>query len=90
MTASTNPRPQRVDALAGSVVAGPVGGGSKSQRAAVWIETVQGRYLLRRHGGPSHGDATLDRYVGRRVVCTGFIVGASLLAERIDVVDPQR
>jgi hypothetical protein len=51
---------------------------------------VPGRYLLRRHGGPSHGDAMLDRYVGRRVVCSGFIVGHSLLAERIDVLDPPR
>lgn len=90
MTASTDPRPQRVDALAGTVVIGPVGAGSKSERAAVWIETVPGRYLLRRHGGPSHGDAMLDRYVGRRVVCSGFIVGHSLLAERIDVVEPPR
>lgn len=70
----------------GQVVAGPVGGGSKSERSAVWIETARGRYLLRRQGGPSHGDATLDRYVGQRVVCCGFIIGSSLLAERIDPI----
>jgi hypothetical protein len=80
--------PQRVDALEGRVVAGPVGAGSKSQREAVWIETAQGRYLLRRRTGPSHGDATLARYVGLRVVCSGFIVGMSLLADRIDVIGP--
>jgi hypothetical protein len=85
---TADPRPQRVDALLGQVVAGPVGAGSKSERSAVWIETAQGRYLLRRQGGPSHGDATLDRHVGQRVLCSGFIVGSSLLAERIDVVDP--
>ncbi len=88
MTTAADSRPQRVDALAGSVMAGPVGAGSKSERAAVWIETAQGRYLLRRQGGPSHGDATLLRYIGQRVVCCGFIVGHSLLAERIEVADP--
>lgn len=80
--------PQRVDALAGTVVAGPIGAGSKSERPGVWIETPQGRYLLRRQGGPSHGDTALDRYVGRRVQCWGYLVGYSLLAERIDVIDP--
>lgn len=86
MASTADLGPQRVDALAGTVVAGPVGAGSKSERAAVWIETAQGRYLLRHKSGPSHGDATLDRYVGQRVVCCGFIVGHSLLAEHIEVV----
>lgn len=90
MSNGAEPRPQRVDALAGTVVAAPIGAGSKSERPAVWIETAQGRYLLRRHGGPSHGDTALDRYVGRQVVCCGFIVGGSLLAERIDVVEDAR
>ncbi|MFM9916656.1 MAG: hypothetical protein ACKVOX_12665 [Rhizobacter sp.] len=88
MSTSDDPAPQRIDALTGTVSAGPIGAGSKSDRAAVWIKTVQGRYLLRWKTGPSHGDATLDRYVGQRVVCSGFIVGSSLLAERIEVFSP--
>lgn len=88
MSTAAHTGPQRVDALAGAVVRGPIGGGSKSARTAVWIETAQGRYLLRRQGGPSHGDVTLDRYVGQRVVCSGFIVGGSLLADCIDVAGP--
>ena len=88
MTPTADSAPQRVDALAGTVSAGPFGAGSKSERVAVWIETAQGRYLLRRKAGPSHGDATLDRYLGQRVVCSGFIVGSSLLAERIEVLGP--
>ncbi len=87
---TADPRPQRVDALVGRVVAGPTGVGSKSERTAVWIDTAQGRYLLRRKAGPSHGDATLDRYVGQQVMCSGFVVGHSLLAERIDLVEPTR
>ncbi|MDL2336694.1 MAG: hypothetical protein QFE16_02530 [Pseudomonadota bacterium] len=83
MTTDTGPR--RVDGLIGQVVAGPLGGGSKSERQALWIETPQGRFVLRRKDGPSFGDATLDRYLGQRVVCCGFVVGYTLLAERIEV-----
>ena len=43
--------------------------------------------MLRRKDGPTFGDAALDRYVGKRVTCSGFIVGYSLLADRISVDD---
>lgn len=85
MTNTADPRPQRVDALIGRVVTGSFGTRSKSERQALWIETAQGRYLLRRKDGPGQGDATLDRYVGQQVVCSGFIVGYALLAERVEV-----
>ena len=43
--------------------------------------------MLRRKGGPAFGDAALERYVGKRVTCSGFIVGYTLLADSIEVVD---
>ncbi len=82
---SDDATPQRVTDLVGSVVRGPFGTGSKSERDALWLETADRRFLLRRRAGPSFGDRTLDRYVGKRVRCTGFTVGDLLLAERIDV-----
>jgi hypothetical protein len=42
--------------------------------------------VLRRKDGPSYGDTALDRYVGQRVRCDGFVVGNLLLAEHIEVV----
>jgi hypothetical protein len=79
--------PRRVDDLNGTVERGPFGTGSKSERDAVWVDTPQGRYVLRRKDGPTFGDAALDRYVGKRVTCSGFIVGYALLAEHISIDD---
>ena len=80
-------KPRRVEGVSGMVARGPFGAGSKSARDAVWIDTPQGRFVLRRKDGPAFDDDALDRYVGKRVICDGFIVGYSLLAERIRVDD---
>jgi hypothetical protein len=77
---------QRIDDLTGRVVLGPFGSGSKSERQAVWLETAEGRFVLRRKEGPTFDDRTLEKYVGKRVKCRGFIVGYMLLAERIEVL----
>jgi hypothetical protein len=42
--------------------------------------------VLRRKNGPSFGDRTLEKYVGKRVSCDGFTVGYTLLAEQIKVL----
>ena len=77
--------PQRVDGLIGTVVRGPFGTGSKSARDAVWLETAKGRLVLRHKEGRTFGDPSFDNYVGKRVVCDGFIVGYMMLVERIRV-----
>lgn len=78
-------RPRRVDGLTGTVTRGPFGTGSKSARAAIWLETTGERLVLRRKDGPTYGDKALEPYVGKRVSCDGFVVGYLLLAERIEV-----
>ncbi len=78
--------PLRVDGLTGDVVRGPLGTGSKSERDAVWLETTDRRFVLRRKDGPTFGDRALEKYVGKRVKCDGFIVGYMVLAERIEVL----
>lgn len=78
--------PQRVDDLTGAVVRGAFGGGSKSEREAVWFETAEGRFVLRRKEGPTFDDQALQQYVGKRVRCSGFIVDYTLLAERIEIL----
>ena len=81
------PVPQRVEGLRGTVRRGPLGAGSKSEREAVWLDTAQGRYVLRRQDGPTFGDSALEAWVGREVACHGFIVDYVLLAERIEAID---
>ena len=84
---SADQAPRRVDGLTGQVSRGSLGMGSKSEREAVWIETEQGRFVLRRKTGPTFGDAALERHLGHRVACSGFIVGYTLLADRIETLD---
>jgi len=75
-----------VEALTGQVVRAPFGSGSKSAREAVWLETSDRRLVLRRKEGPTFDDKALNAYVGRKVACSGFVVGYTMLAERIDIL----
>ena len=86
MGSSSDDSPKRVADVTGTVARGSFGTGSKSEREAVWLETADRRLVLRRKNGPSFGDRSLDKYVGKRVKCDGFIVGYSLLAERIEIL----
>ena len=79
----SNDGPRKVEGLTGVVRRGSFGAGSKSEQMAIWIDTDDGSFVLRRKEGPTYGDAALDRYVGRRVTCDGFILDYTLLAERI-------
>lgn len=84
--ASSNEGPQRIEGLTGAVTRGRFGTGSKSEREAVYLETARGRLVLRRKEGPTFDDRALEKYVGKRVKCDGFIVGYMLLAERIEIL----
>jgi hypothetical protein len=77
--------PVPVTGLRGLVTRRVFGKGTKSEHLAVWIDTDRGSFLLRRKGGPAFADPELDRYVGKVVVCDGFLLSHTLLAERIAV-----
>jgi len=77
---------RRVRGVTGRVSRGPFGALSKSEHIATWLDTPQGRYVLRRHGGPAMGDRALDRYVGCRVRCDGVLLSATLVADAIEVI----
>ena len=79
-------RPEPVQKLRGQVTKGSYGKGSKSEREAVFLDTPEGRYLLRRKSGPAYADPELERYVGHPVECDGFLLGTTLLAERIVLI----
>lgn len=76
-------QPAPVKKLQGTVTRGEYAKGSKSERVTVFLETTHGRFVLRRKGGPVFADVKLERFVGRLVECDGFLVGTTLLAERI-------
>ena len=79
--------PQKVTALHGRVTLGSYGKNSKSEREAFFIETPDARYILRRKTGPVFGDKEMTQYSGHNVKCDGFLVGTTLLAERIEAVE---
>ena len=80
-------RPEAVKNLRGRVTVGLYAKGSKSERRAVFLETERGRFVLRRRGGPTFADHSLDRFVGHEVDCDGFLVGKTLLADRVDELE---
>jgi hypothetical protein len=47
------------------------------------LVNAKGSWILRRKGGPAMGDRELEKWVGSKVVCSGFLVGSTLLAESI-------
>jgi hypothetical protein len=73
--------------LRGTVIEATFASGSKSERNAPFLQTEDQRYLLRRRGGPSYGDATLTRFVGQVVECDGTVTSYLLLVDRIERVD---
>lgn len=81
---SSNPVPVRN--IRGEVSEGKYGEGSKSERRALFIDTQQGRFILRRKGGPAFADESLEHYLGRAVECDGFLLGTTLLFERIKIL----
>lgn len=78
--------PQKISGVSGVVVADEYAKGSKSHHQAIFIQTVNGRFMLRRKTGPAIGDKELLKYVGQEINCDGFLVGDLLLAERITPV----
>ena len=80
-------RPIRVTALRGHIIQGPYGKGSKSEHDTVFIETTYMRYILRRKTDSVFDDTKLKQYIGHDVECDGFLVGTTLLVERIEVVE---
>lgn len=79
-------KPTAVRKVRGRVEQGNYGAGTKSERNTVFLQTQTMRYILRRKTGPAIGDTHLDSFVGLDVECDGFIVGTTLLADRIQVL----
>lgn len=70
----------------GSVVKRRFAKGSKSERDAIFLVTSDGDYVLRRQGGNAYHDPDLERLVGKKIRCTGFVTGYTLLFSECTVL----
>ena len=65
--------------ISGTVVKEPFGTGSKSERAAVVLDTGDAKYVLRRDGGNPFADPVLDGLVGKSISCKGNLTGYTFI-----------
>jgi hypothetical protein len=56
----------------GKVTKKPFGKGSKSESEAIFLETGDGEFVLRRQGGNPFHDPELQKLVGKTIRCTGL------------------
>jgi hypothetical protein len=77
--------PERVDGLIGTVVRAVWQRRQECSRCS-WLETEKSRLVLRRKEGPTFDDRSFHKYVGKRAVYDGFIVGYMMLVERIEIL----
>ena len=71
----------------GIVVRKSFGKGSKSAHEAVYLKTEAAEYVLRREGGNPFRDPELDKLVGKRIACEGFVTGYTLIMSQWRVAD---
>jgi hypothetical protein len=63
------------------------GAGSKSEHLAVYIETPDGNFVLRRPGGNPFSDPELEELVGKRIRCRGERTGYLLMLSQWTLAD---
>jgi hypothetical protein len=63
------------------------GKGSKSEHEAIYLETEQEQYVLRRQGGNPFHDPELHKLIGKRVRCTGIVDDYTLTISDWKAVD---
>lgn len=66
--------------LTGTVIQKNFAGGSKSEHNAVYLETADATYQLRRLGGNPFSDPELKKLVGQKVIVAGTLMGSVFLA----------
>ena len=73
--------------ILGRVSKAPFAVGSKSEHDAVFVESDQGRYVLRREGGNPFFDPELEKLVGKTVRCQGTIAGTTFIMSDWSEID---
>ena len=73
--------------LTGTVIEKVFGAGSKSEHNAVYLQTADGDYPLRRAGGNPFSDPELTRLIGEKVTATGRLAQNLFVASSIAICD---
>ena len=73
--------------FSGRVSRGRVAEGSKSEREAIVVTGPGGQFILRRRGGNAFHDPELEHLVDRDVEGEGALVGQTLIATELTVLD---
>ena len=71
----------------GKVTTRMFGKGSKSEHEAVYLDTEQALFVLRRQSGNPFHDAELFKLVGKTIRCQGEASGRTLIMASWKVVD---
>lgn len=71
----------------GKVILKTFAKGSKSEHLAVYLETADKKYVLRRRGGNPFYDPELQNIVGKTIRCTGTVSEYMLLISDWAVLD---
>lgn len=74
--------------LSGKVILKTFGEGSKSEHEAVYLETANGSYVLRRQGANPFNDPFLFKLEGKKITAMGVLNKYVFLAREIKVSDP--
>lgn len=74
--------------LTGKVILKTFGEGSKSEHEAIYLETANGSYVLRRQGGNPFNDPVLFKLEGKKITARGILNKYVFLAREIKVSDP--
>ena len=69
--------------LTGTVVKKKFAKGSKSEHDAVYLQTNDGSYLLRRLGGNPFSDPVLQKLIGKKIRATGRLNEYFFLANKL-------
>ena len=70
--------------LTGKVIQKIFGENSKSEHNAVYLQTDDATYQLRRLGGNAFSDPMLSKLVGKNITATGVLTGMLFLAKEIN------
>lgn len=73
--------------LTGEVIVKPFATGSKSEHDAVFIQSAEGTFLLRKQGGNPFYDPMLQQFVGKQVKVKGLLDRNLFLAKEIEELE---
>ena len=71
--------------LTGKVTKGNFSKGSKSEHTAMYLETKEGSYVLRRAGGNPFADPALQKLEGKTVTAKGILDNNTFYAREVKV-----